>query len=225
MFFVDENSLTDAENNQNYPFPAEFAPLKIVSNMDDLNLIFLISQNNKIISWSPISKKFQDNAIEIPAGSDIALAKTYLTYLYLLDKNSNQIYRYPRANEGFGEKTNWLKDTIDLSKISDIAIGENLYLAQDGNILKLFQGKKQTFAIEETATPIYIDKLYTKRDSSNFYALDKKNSRIIKFDLDGKIVSQFYNAEISQVQDFEVNEESNLVYFSNGSEVKSFEMK
>ncbi|HAT73879.1 MAG: hypothetical protein US30_C0004G0022 [Candidatus Moranbacteria bacterium GW2011_GWF2_36_839] len=225
MFFVYENSLTSAEDNQNYPFPAEFAPLKIVSNMDDLNLIFLMSQNNRIISWSPISKKFQDNAIEIPAGSDIALAKTYLTYLYLLDKNSNQIYRYPRANEGFGEKTNWLKDTIDLNKISDIAIGENLYLAQDGNILKLFQGKKQIFSIEETATPIYVDKLYTKRDSSNFYALDKKNSRIVKFDLDGKIVSQFYNAEISQAQDFEINEESSLVYFSNGNEVKSFEMK
>ncbi|MFA6160057.1 MAG: hypothetical protein WC678_03135 [Parcubacteria group bacterium] len=225
MFFVDETGLTNAEDKQNYPFPAEFAPLKIASNMDDLNLIFLINQNNKIISWSPISKKFQDNAIEIPAGSDIAIAKTYLTYLYLLDKNSNQIYRYPRANEGFGEKINWLKDTIDLNKISDIAIGENLYLAQDGNILKLFQGKKQTFALEETATPISTDKLYTKRDSLNLYALDKNNSRIIKFDLDGKIVSQLYNAEISQAQDFEINEESNLVYFSNGSEVKSFEMK
>ncbi|MDO9230997.1 MAG: hypothetical protein Q7U36_00760 [bacterium] len=225
MFFVDGNSLTSAEDNQNYPFPAEFAPLKIVSNMDDLNLIFLINQNNRIISWSPISKKFQDNAIEIPTGSEITLAKTYLTYLYLLDKNTSQIYRYPRANDGFGEKINWLKDTIDLSKISDIAIGENLYLAQDGNILKLFQGKKQTFAVEETATPISADKIYTKRDSSNFYALDKNNSRIVKFDLDGKIVSQFYNAEISQAQDFEINEESNLVYFSNGNEVKSFEMK
>lgn len=225
MFFIDETGLTNAEDSQNYPFPADFAPLKVVSNMDDLNLIFLINQNNKIISWSPISKKFQDNAIEIPAGSDIAIAKTYLTYLYLLNKNSNQIYRYPRANEGFGEKLNWLKDTFDLSKISDIAIGENLYLAQDGNILKLFQGKKQTFTIEETATQVSADKLYTKRDSLNFYALDKKNSRIIKFDLEGKIVSQFYNAEISQAQDFEINEESNLVYFSNGNEVKSFEMR
>lgn len=225
MFFVDENSLTSAEDNQNYPFPAEFTPIKIVSNMDDLNLIFLMSQNNKIISWSPISKKFQDNAIEIPAGSEIALAKTYLTYLYLLDKNNSQIYRYPRANEGFGEKINWLKDTLDLSEISDIAIGENLYLAQDGNISKLFQGKKQVFTIEETATKILADKVYTKRDSQNIFVLDQKNSRIIKLDLDGKIVSQFYNTEISQVQDFEINEESNLAYFSNGSEVKSFEMK
>ncbi|MFZ2976128.1 MAG: hypothetical protein WA055_05895 [Candidatus Moraniibacteriota bacterium] len=225
MFFVDENSLTNAEDKQNYPFPADFAPLKIVSGMDDLNLIFLINQNNKIISWSPISKKFQDNAIEIPAGSEIALAKTYLTYLYLLDKNTNQIYRYPRANEGFGEKTNWLRDDENLKEITDITIGENLYLVQNSNVLKFFQGKKQAFAIEETATKILADKIYTKRDSQNIFVLDQKNSRIIKLDLDGKIISQFYNAEISQAQDFEINEESNLVYFSNGNEIKSFEMK
>ena len=225
IFFADKNSLRDIENNQSYPFPDDFSSLKIVSEMNDLNLIFLISREDKIISWSPISKKFQSITIEISSGWDIAFAKTYLTYLYLLDRNQNQIYRYPRANEGFGEKNDWLKNDVSLKEISDMAIGENIFLAQDGSILKFFQGKKQAFAIEETATPIYADKLYTKRDSSNFYALDKKNSRIIKFDLDGKIISQFYNSEISQAQDFEINEESNLAYFYNGNEIKSFEMK
>ncbi len=225
MFFIDENSLTSAEDNQNYPFPAEFSPLKIVSNMDDLNLIFLINQSNKIISWSPISKKFQDNAIEIPAGSEISLAKTYLTYLYLLDKKTNQIYRYPRANNGFGEKTNWLRNDENLKEITDITIGENLYLVQNGNILKFFQGKKQVFTIEETATKIFADKIYTKRDSQNIFVLDQKNSRVIRLDLDGKIVSQFHNAEIASATDFEINEELNLAYFSNGNEVKSFEIK
>jgi len=225
MFFVDENSLTNAEDKQNYPFPADFTPLKLVSNMDDLNLIFLINQNNRIISWSPISKKFQDNAIEIPAGSEIALAKTYLTYLYLLDKNTNQIYRYPRANEGFGEKTNWLRDNADLKNFSDMAIGENIFFVQDGNVIEFFQGKKQTWDIEKTATEISTNKVYTKRNSQNLYVLDQKNSRIIKLDLNGNIVSQFYNAEISKASDFEINEESNLAYFSNGSEIKSFEIK
>lgn len=225
MFFVDENSLTNAEDKQNYPFPTDFTLLKIVSNMDDLNLIFLINQNNKIISWSPISKKFQDNIIEIPAGSDIAVAKTYLTYLYLLDKNTNRIYRYPRANEGFGEKTNWLKDNTDLNNFSDMAIGENIFFVQDGKVIEFFQGKKQTWNVEKTATEIYADKVYTKRNSQNLYILDQKNSRIIKLDLNGNIVSQFYNAEISKASDFEIDEESNLAYFSNGSEIKSFEMK
>lgn len=225
IFFVDENSLTNAEDKQNYPFPADFLPLKIVSSMDDLNLIFLINQNNKIISWSPISKKFQDNAIKIPTESDISLAKTYLTYLYLSDKNNNQIYRYPRANEGFGEKSNWLKDTTDLKKISDMAIGENIFFAQDGNVIEFFQGKKQSWNVEKTATEIYADKVYTKRNSQNLYILDQKNSRIVKLDLNGNIISQFYNAEISKASDFEINEESNSAYFFTSNEVKSFEMK
>ncbi|HRY82318.1 MAG TPA: hypothetical protein P5232_01230 [Candidatus Moranbacteria bacterium] len=225
MFFVDKNGLTSAEDQKDYSFPADFAPLKIVSNMDDLNLIFFINKNNKIISWSPISKKFQDNTIEIPEGTNLALAKTYLTYLYLLDKNANQIYRYPRSGSGFGEKTNWLKDNLNLNEISDIAVGENIYLVQNSGVISLLKGKKQEFRIEETATPIFADKLYTKRNSPNLYVLDKKNSRIIKLDLSGNIISEFYNSEISEATDFEINEDSNMVYFSNENEVKSFEMK
>ena len=134
--------MTNAEDKQNYSFPADFSSLKIAFPMNDLNLIFLMNQNNRIISWSPLSKKFQENVLAIPAGAEISLAETYLTYLYLLDKNHQQIYRYPRATGGFGEKTNWLKDDIDLKEISDIAIGENIFLAQNGEILKFFQGKK-----------------------------------------------------------------------------------
>lgn len=225
IFFIDKNKLTNAEDKQSYSFPTDFSSLKIAFPMNDLNLIFLMNQNNRIISWSPLSKKFQENVLAIPAGAEISLAETYLTYLYLLDKNHQQIYRYPRATGGFGEKTNWLKDDIDLKEISDIAIGENIFLAQNGEILKFFQGKKQNFTLEKTATPIFADQLYTQRDSQNLFVLDKKNSRLVKLDLNGNIVSQFYNTEISSATDFEINEESNLAFFSNNNEVKSFEMR
>jgi len=225
IFFIDNSGLTNSEDGQFYSFPAEMGKIKIATNMDDLNLIFLIDKNNKILSWSPVSGKFQDNTIEIPEGSSISLAKTYLTYIYLADQNSNQIFRYPRADTGFGEKVNWLKDNLSLESISDLAIGENIFIAENGNILKFLQGKKQDFSLEETATPIFAAKLYTKRDSQNLFVLDSKNSRIIKLDLEGRIVSQYYNSEISSATDFEINEETNTAYFSNGSEVKSFEMK
>jgi hypothetical protein len=225
IFFLTKSGLTNAQDNQNYPFPANMNELKIATNMDDLNLIFLIDSDNKITSWSPVSKKFQPNTIEIPAGANITQAKTYLTYIYLMDEDSNQIYRYPRADSGFGEKTAWLKESLSLNEISSIAIGENLYLAKNGEILKFLQGKKQDFSLEETATPIFANEIYTKRDSQNIFILDNKNSRIIKLSLEGKIISQYYNLEISSATDFEINEEKNTAYFSNGNEVKRFEMK
>jgi len=225
MFFVDSESLTSAEDQKNYPFPAGFSPIKMASNMDDLNLIFLINSNNKIMSWSPVSRKFQDQLIEIPSGSNIIIAKTYLTYLYLLDSNNSQIFRYPRGGNGFGEKVNWLKNNTNLNEISDMALEENLFLVQNGNILKFFQGKGQPFSIESTSTPIEAYKIYTKRNSQNLYALDKKNSRIIKLDLNGNIISQFYNSAISSATDFEVNEDAGKIYFSDSNEVRSFEIK
>ena len=225
MFFIDESGLTNPEDNQNYPFPAEMGRIKIATSMDDLNLVFLVDEKNQIFSWSPVSRKFQVNAITIPEGSNISLAKTYLTYIYLADKNSNQIYRYPRADAGFGEKSDWLRESLGLENISDLAIGENIFLAENGNVLKFLQGKKQTFSLETTATPIQANKVYTKRDSLNLFILDSKNARIIKLGLEGNIIAQYYNSEISSAVDFEINEETNTAYFSNGNEVKSFEMR
>jgi len=105
-----------------------------------------------------------------------------------------------------------------------MAINENLFLANGNEILKFFRGTKQDFSIEETTTPIKPYKIWTKRDNENLYILDKNNSRIIKLDKEGKIINQYYNAEIAQAQDFTVNEEKKIVYFSTQSKTFLFNL-
>ena len=225
IFAIGANEIIDLENKENYPIPDGFKPVKISAGMDDLNLIFLIGENNKIVSWSPTSKKFQENQISFLENSSLVSAKTYLTYLYVLDSANNQIYRYPRAEGGFGAPSAWLKENIDLSQIKDMALSDNLYLTGENNIIKFYRGKKQDFQIENTATVIQANKIYAQRDSQNIYLLDKVNSRIIKLDLNGNIVSQFYNSEIFNTISFTVNEENNLIFFNSDENIKSFEMK
>ena len=223
VFAVSPNGIVDVANNANYPFPDNFTP-KESAGMDDINFIFFLGQNNQILSWSPAAKKFQGNTITLPAETKIASIGTYLTYLYTLDSAGNQIYRYPRSDGGFGEKTAWLKDTADLASVQNMAIGENIYLGTTRDISKFFQGKKQVFTLEESATPIQIDALYTHRDGQFLYILDKANARIIKTDLDGKIVTQTYNAEIKNATAFTVDEKNNLVYVSTAEKVGTVPM-
>ncbi len=224
FFALAENEIIDLENKKSFSIPQDFQNPELFLGMNDLTLIFLI-KNNQIVSLSPTTGKFQNVALAFPENRKIADAKTYLTYLYLLDQENNQIYRYPRAEGGFGEKTSWLKESLDLSSAKDMAINENIFILSGQNILKLFKYKKQEFSVENTATKISPDKLYTERKLSNLYILDKTNARIIKLDNDGKILAQYYNPDIANAADFSVSEENNLVYLSNEKGVRSFGME
>ncbi|HAI73768.1 MAG TPA: hypothetical protein DCS28_04185 [Candidatus Moranbacteria bacterium] len=224
FFALAENKIIDLENKKSFPIPQDFQNPELFLGMNDLSLIFLV-KNNQIISLAPTTGKFQPGALAFPENGKIADGKTYLTYLYLLNQKNNQIYRYPRAEGGFGEKTNWLKEALDLSGARNMAINENIFILDGKNIIKLFRGKKQEFSIENTATKILAEKLYTERKLSNLYVLDKINARIIKLDNDGKILAQYYNPDIADATDFSVGEENNLIYISNEKGVKSFGMR
>ena len=221
-FFAQKDSeIIDLETKKSFPLSSNFQNPELSLGMDDLNLIFIV-KNNKVTSLAPTSGKFQANSIAFPEKAKIADAKTYLTYLYLLDGNNNQIYRYPRAEGGFGEKSTWLKETLDLSGAKSLAINENIFVINGQNILKLFRGKNQPYTPEKTVTPISPDKLYAQNTSTNLYILDKTNARIIKLDGDGKILAQYYNASIADTINFSVSEKTNLVYLSDTNGIKSF---
>jgi hypothetical protein len=222
-FAIKSNEIVSTDDNKNYPVPDGFINADLITQMDDLNFIFIM-KDKKIVSFSATAGKFQDNNISIPDGSNIVSARSYLTYLYLLDAKNNQIYRFPRAEGGFGEKTNWLKENQSLSGMKDMAINDNIYITDGNQIIKFFQGKKQVYSIEQSATPIAFDKIYTKPTSENLYALDKANSRIVKFDKNGKIIAQYYNDEIGNAADLAVDEEANIIYIFNSSDVKNFNM-
>jgi hypothetical protein len=223
FFALKEREIIDLENKKSLPLPAEFQNPELFFGMDDLNLIFLI-KDNKITSLSPTTGKLQNNTLNFSPDGKIIDAKTYLTYIYLLDASNNQIYRAPRAEGGFGEKTTWTKEALNLASAKSLAINENIFVLNGQTILKLFRGKKLDFSIETTATPLVPDKLYAQNTGTNLYVLDKTNARIIKLNNDGKILAQYYNTEIATASDFSASEENNLIYISGKDGVKSFEM-
>jgi hypothetical protein len=223
IWSVGEKTLAIPEENNSYDISPDFQNPDLAFEMDDLNLIFLV-KNDHITAFSVSARKWQDNNIDFPADSTLSASHAYLTYAYFLDTKNNQIYRYPRANGGFGDKINWLKDTLDLSTAKDMAVNDNIYVTDGKNISKFYHGKKQDFTLGSTATPIEIEKIYTQPDSQNLYILDKTNSRVIKLDASGNIQAQYYNPEIASATDFTVDEGNNMVYVSSENGISSFAM-
>lgn len=223
-FAISENKIVELRDGEmtEYPLPDYARGVQTFSFMGDLNLLFTINSDKKLSSFSPISGNFNENSIDIPGDAEINAIGTYLTYIYLVDSKNGQIYRYPRAEGGFGEKTNWLKDDVSLENVTSMAIDENIYLIQSGNPIKLSRGKKESFELSKDGDS-NIEKIFTNDEIEFIYAIDKQNGELIKFKKDGSPVSHYSNQELLKANNVWTNETSNQSYFSTSSEIFKIE--
>ncbi|EKE25473.1 MAG: hypothetical protein ACD_5C00144G0001 [uncultured bacterium] len=203
------------ENNQAKEFNAPQDKGSIVKAiyMNDLSLVLIITDQNKVISFSPISQKFTENNINISGKSSNSFFGTYLTYMYVLDPEASQIYRYPRADGGFGEKNSWLKNSTQLTKTSNLTIDDSIYVVDGKKITKFFKGEPQQLNLESSSTSINYDLVYTNLDSTSLYILDKLNSRIVIFSKDsGKILAQYHSENLSSSTALAVDEKNKTAF-------------
>lgn len=209
------------EKNQakEFTLPQDKGSITKATYMNDLSLVLIITDQNKVVSFSPISQKFTDNNIDLSGKSSNNFFGTYLTYLYVLDPEASQIYRYPRADGGFGEKISWLKNSTQLTKTSNLTIDDSIFVVDGKQITKFFKGESQRLDFESSKTSINYDLVYTNLDSTSLYVLDKLNSRIVNFSKDSeKIISQYHSEDLKDATSFAIDEKNKTAYFitSNG---------
>jgi len=205
-------------------WPENYGKIKQSAPMKDLNLALIYTDQNKVISFLSATSGFKENNISIPENSKISGLGTYLTYAYLLDSGNSQIYRYPRAEGGFGEKIDWYKDQIKLSNGCCVSIDENVYLINEEKVLKIFKGKIQDLNLEKTINPFIPSRIFTDSDTQNLYILDKENGRVIKFSKDRIILNQYFHEDIKNAIDFAVDEKNGKAYLTNSEGLVSFSL-
>ncbi|KKR44697.1 MAG: hypothetical protein UX02_C0002G0152 [Candidatus Moranbacteria bacterium GW2011_GWC1_45_18] len=196
---------------------------KLAAAMPHLESLFFLTENNKIVSFTPINKNFQENGISLPGNLKAADMKTFLTYLYILDPEANQIYRYPRAEGGFGEMQNWLRSGSEIKSAKGFAINDDIFAAGSGDITAYLQGKTDSsINFEKPDVPLAIDKIFSEPEMEGIYVLDNKNHRIVKYSKEGKIFNQYFSADIVSIKDFLVDEKNKVIYLLKGTSVKKF---
>lgn len=180
--------------------------------MQDLGLILILTDKRKVFSFSPVSEQFKENSISIPESALLDFAATYLTYMYLVDPSAGQIYRYPRAEGGFGEKADWLRNSVPLTGISSLTIDDSIYFVKENKINKLFKGQAESIIFENSETPVEYTDIFTTIDLDNLYALDAKNARLITYAKTGEIVKQYFNESLKGATGLVVSEKSGTAY-------------
>ena len=220
IFMTEEKVVVRKEDGSEEEFPVPNGErIAAACKMTDLKLIFILTGSGRLMSFSPVSREFRENSLDIPAGARIKAMHSYLTYLYLADAQTGNIYRYPRAEGGFGSKADWLKQGLDMEAVSDMAIDENIYLSAPGRIEKLFKGGPVEAAFEAPAVAADYYRIATEPEYSNIYVLDRPNGRIIVYSKNGEILHQYYDQRFENASDFAANEKNNriIVVLSDGS--------
>ncbi|OGY45936.1 MAG: hypothetical protein A2731_04245 [Candidatus Buchananbacteria bacterium RIFCSPHIGHO2_01_FULL_39_8] len=189
--------------------------------VNDNELIF-INEARKAFLLNPRDDSIQEINFDLTQPADITNVSIYNNRLYILDKNNNQIYRYSKVVGGYGNIQEWVNDnTIDLSNSVSLVVDGLVYvLKNNGEIIKLEQGKKTDFEIT-TVDPIIQSptKIKTNTDSSYLYVLDPPSGRLIVLDKDGKLINQYTSKKFDDLKDFVVDEVEKKIYLLNGSSI------
>lgn len=154
------------------------------------------------------------------------LVGSYFGNFYLLDSQSNQIFKYlPTADGGYSNPPEtWFQIDVDLAGVVDMAIDGYIYLLYaDGRILKFMGGELAPFEQTELDEPLRgPTAIFTSPDEETkfLYVADAGNRRIIQFSKEGQFIRQFKAAEagvFDQLKSLYVDEIGSKFYILSGN--------
>jgi hypothetical protein len=178
----------------------------------------LLTDSNKIGIFNISKKTFSSADIELQTGmSGIKDAASYSNFLYLLDPNSNQIYKYARLANSFDKGQAWLKaENINIKNAVSMVIDGSIYLLNsDGSIEKFRTGDKVAdFSIENPSDPISESaKIYTDSELKYLYITDSAKNRIVLFDkTNGKLIRQYVSNYFNNLRNIVADQKEEKIY-------------
>jgi hypothetical protein len=191
---------------------------------DDKNIYFIDSKGIESVDKNGNGKKVIIDASQLPKNSG-GLA-VYFGNFYVVDKDANQISKFVAASSGFG-KTDYLKNSQDLSQSSAIAIDGSIWvLLKNGSILKFTKGSQDALNISGLDNPLSNPiRIATTIDDNNIYVLDSGNSRIVVFDKTGSYKSQYGASVLKTAKDFDVLEANKRIFVLSSGKVYQINLK
>jgi hypothetical protein len=210
------------KDTKKYDIPSNAGNISLITAMDDLDLLFILTTTNKLYTFSPVEKNFVEQK-NIPTldSTKIKALGTYMTYLYTLE--NEMITRYARKENGFDKGIKWLKDDFDLSNTTTFAIDEYIFVAIDGQIVKFTKGHKTSFTQDDSIKNA--DLIYTTQNTKSMWVLDTKNNKLFKTQKGtGKNIQEYSHNDFSNAKTLSINEKENIAIISTSDNILEFKL-
>ncbi|MFC1622654.1 hypothetical protein ACFL1Y_01510 [Patescibacteria group bacterium] len=185
--------------------------------------IILLDSNNKFY----IYKNEQLEELNIVLLEDAILNdfKIYGDRLYILD-SLHAIYKIAQPLEANPKISIWYNaDKNLINSAKQIIVDGNIWVNRINQITKLYQNKKQEFEITKLNNALGNNLIiYTEQEFDNLYILDKENSRLVITDKTGVTLKQFLNPELTNANNFIIDEDDNLGLISIDQKVLEMDL-
>jgi|GEM_PF-928888 len=160
------------------------------------------------------SSHFSEN---VPTGDSMVGLRIYPTNsrVYTIDKANNRVLSFLAGDKDISKPVVAIANAGDLSQASDLAIDGNIYLINNGTVLKFNSGAKQDFTPSLPSGLASGAKIYTQSDFANLYILDGGNKRIIILNKKGGLVGTLNLPQLSNMKDFTVEEKGKTIFILN----------
>ncbi len=214
IYVITAENIIGVREDKRYALPAGSGAAMLAAPMDDLRLIFISTDAGELFAWSPINRAFVKNTLALPENTAVRDIDTYLTYLYVLDGAHNQVYRFPRAEGGFGAPSFWLKDSVAFEENAQLAVNETIFVAPNKSTVQAFFRGRFVKNLEEPNTTLAITHLFTHPGLTHVYALDADNKRILVWNQDGALIAQYFSEQLAGARTIAVNETTGEIFLT-----------
>ena len=150
-----------------------------------------------------------------------SLMTSYQNYLYLVNPEKRNIYRYSYQNGELSEAIGWLidKQDLDFTNIVDISVDGDLWLSlADGQILRFNRGYRQDFALSGLdQIPDSQLLISTRENIDKLVLLDSDQHRLLVVNKTGQVIKEIVSQELAAVSDIDLAMDGNSVFAVSGS--------
>ena len=196
--------------------------------------LVILESGGALIEYDPTTG--ERRALVVAArdsGNYAKLIGSHTGRLYVLDPNTNKIWRYDPTPDGYSSAPyDWLQTSVDLAGVVDMTIGDGIYLLYaDGRVVKLIQGQPADFSMTDwdisPRNPAALSS-YPPDETEWVYVADSGNSRMVQSGNDGKFTRQFRLGDaqlaakgdvLGKVTSLFVDETAKRAYFLSGNKL------
>lgn len=207
------------DNNNFEQWAINFFDFSVDSSNPERLKIFIKDQGIKYLDWQ--DRTSFELKSEGDSDRDAQLVESYQNYLYLLNPEKRNIYRYTLIDGELSEAIGWLidKQNINFSEINDMSIDGNLWLSfKDGKIMKFSRGYQEDFALTGLEqAPSNSVLIASQENSEKIVFLDKSNNRLIVSTKEGQLISEIKSNELAGVSDITLSNDGQSCFALSGS--------
>ena len=192
------------------------------ASMEDQDVLVFLTQSGRILEYEEGLFHFANTEDQAwKSGVDVF---AYGKYIYLLNPEDNQIYKYARLHNKYASAAEYNSDA-DLSGAISLAIDGDIYvLKEGGTIVRIYKSKQQPFRIEDLAVDISEStQIFTMPELDNLYLLDPTNKRVVILEKNDSGVSRYYGQvvfeELEDIQKIYVEKNENKLFILTDQEI------